>query len=189
MNTTSVERKVQACPLSESHNIRRLLLSLAAAMPDGSQMITIRENSPISTGDVSSPLLRLFTPGQSVIPRLFKGKIGLIFIIPPLEPVVARRVVWSWQKHLDQRAMLVIPTVTQEARTLMDDLTGEYGNFIMERKIDDIAIMSPDPCTHYWIINNGERGTCKNCGRERNFKGLEKDTTQPWACKISVTIT
>jgi hypothetical protein len=56
------------------------------------------------------------------------------------------------------------------------ELVGDGGNFLVDGITGSVTTLLFDKCLHYWAINTYDFGQCQKCGRDRNFKRIQKDT-------------
>jgi hypothetical protein len=122
--------------------------------------------------------------------RRWKGNIGLLWVNTSYEYEDIKRVTLVWQRHLSSNARIVIHDCNQPGMgRFIGEITGSLGDFTYEQSIDTTVVLTIDGCTHYWIIDSNDIGSCKYCGRKRNFKRIMKEGDTAGARKRRTTET
>jgi hypothetical protein len=110
--------------------------------------------------------------------RRWKKTVALLVVIGYQHYEEVKEVVVCWQGYLCPEAIIIIHNCHEPgpARAIEEFIT-DSGNFVLERTIDNMAALVIDKCQHHWVISSNEIGTCRNCGRKRNFKRLNREAT------------
>ncbi len=109
--------------------------------------------------------------------KKWRKSTGLLVMHLPTEYSDIKPILKDWEPHLSTNARVVIGNSdwTGPSRVLSECL-GNLGDFQFEERTGTLTVIRIDECAHHWIINASEFGICKLCRRERNFKGLMKET-------------
>ena len=111
--------------------------------------------------------------------RRWKEKIGLLWINTSHEYEDVKKVILSWQRHLYPTAIVAVHGCNQPGPSqVVKECLGNLGYFTFEQSVDTTMVVMVDKCIHYWIIGSHEIGTCKYCGRKRNFERLSREATK-----------
>jgi hypothetical protein len=110
--------------------------------------------------------------------RRWKDTVALLLVIGYQHYQEVREAIVSWQPHLCPEAVVVIHNCHElgPARAIKEFIS-DGGNFVLKQTIDNVAVLVMDKCQHYWVIGSNEIGICRNCGRERNFRRLNRQAT------------
>ncbi len=156
-------------PYIASYSSENLLCSEAA--------ILIRCISGKSTG----------RPRPGTAPPRWHEKIDLLVIRSSLDNKESKTIIHSWEQHLHPAARIIIYHGTQYNRMdIIDELSGNLGNYKIERSTDDATVLVLDRCIHHWMIDRNEKGTCRLCGRTRDFTRMmqERNNRPRWAISL-----
>ncbi len=106
------------------------------------------------------------------------SKIGFLLINSISDYDSVSEILSSWYGSLSTGAKVaVFRSDMLGAAKAVKEATSEYGNFKLVRTLETLTVITKDQCTHYWLIDSDEVGTCKSCGRKRNFRKLMKKAT------------
>jgi hypothetical protein len=120
----------------------------------------------------------------------WRENIGLLWINRSLDYEDIKRVMINWQHHLSPNARIAIHGCDQpEIGRIVREITGSLGDFTQERTVDNTMVLMIDRCVHYWVINSDEIGTCRHCGRTRNFKRMRREADAAVVRKRRATVT
>lgn len=156
-------------------NIRIVGVSLYGISYSPEEEIYITEQSKVAIE--SKYPVTVFSENASDLSRRWKDPIGLLIILYHEYFEEVKASVACWQDFLTPEAVVVILEGDQPGATrAIYDLVNDGGNFAVLHSLDKLTAMLVDGCRHYWAINSHDIGTCKKCGRNRNFKRIQKES-------------
>jgi hypothetical protein len=115
-----------------------------------------------------------------------KQKVGLLCVNNVHIYEDLKDIVYQWKEHLSPRGRMIVCSADQPGpKKVIKETTGEIGNFELMESRDNTVIIGVDGCTHHWMIGADEIGTCRYCGRTRNFRKLMRHSMASQARKRS----
>jgi len=110
--------------------------------------------------------------------RRWKEIVGLLVVIGYQHYEEVREAVVCWQECLPPDVVVVVHNCCEPGPArAVKELIADCGNFVTWRVVDNLTVLVADKCQHYWVINTNEIGSCRHCGRKRNFKRLAREAT------------
>jgi hypothetical protein len=108
--------------------------------------------------------------------RRWKETVGLLVVTGYLQYEDVREAIVCWEGYLPPEAVTVVHNCYEPgpAKAIKEFIT-DGGNYVLRQTIDNMTALAMDKCQHYWVINSNEIGICRNCGRERNFRRLNRE--------------
>jgi hypothetical protein len=175
-------------PVITKDNLRIVGLSLYGITNSPEEETFITEQSKAAI-ERKYPVT-VFTENASDLSRRWKDPIGLLIVLYNEYFEEVKASVACWQGFLSPEAVVVILEGNQPGATrAIYDLVNDGGNFVILHSLDKLTAMLVDGCRHYWAINSHDIGTCKNCGKNRNFKRIQKEAMYTLYKKRSLSFT
>ncbi len=131
----------------------------------------------VKESEVQDTVVPLVTTSDEAAKHWREVKVGLLFIDATREYEDVKHALLAWDWHLSPRAKVALHGCDQPgpARAMKEAL-GDCGNLKFVEAVDTTVVVSTDTCIHYWIMDSGDIGVCRYCGRERNFKRLLRES-------------
>jgi hypothetical protein len=108
--------------------------------------------------------------------RGWKESVGLLVVVGHQHYDEIRKAFLCWQGHLSPEVAVVIHNCHEfgPARAIKE-LASDGGNFLLGQSVENLVVLIRDRCQHYWVISSDDVGSCRHCGRKRNFKRLGRE--------------
>lgn len=162
---------------------RELLFELAKNVPPEHVIVEIANKTSDATEalvrDAEIDSKRVYNlPLHRALKRRWTETVGLLAVIGYQHCDEVKGAVICLQRYLSPDIVVVVYDRTQPgpARAIKELIT-DLGNFVLWQTVNNLTALVADRCQHYWVINSNEIGSCRHCGRNRNFKRLARETT------------